>query len=146
MKVNPHLKQDYPFFYKLSTRWKDNDVYGHVNNVVYYEYFDTAVNRWLIENGLLDYKNGEQIGYIVQSGCNYFSPISHPSNIDAGIRVGKIGNSSVIYEVGIFLEDSKLASAQGYFTHVYVQRSTQKSTRLSEDFIKKLKTLTQMKS
>ena len=141
MKKKPNKREDYPFYYSLSTRWRDNDVYGHINNVIYYEYFDTAVNKWLIENDLLDFKYGDKIGYIVSSGCDYFSPISHPSEVFAGIRVGKIGNSSVIYEVGIFLEGSELASAQGYFTHVYVDRKTQKSMKISENFIKKLKTL-----
>ena len=139
--INRHQKSDYPFFYKLSTRWKDNDVYGHINNVVYYEYFDTAVNKWLIENNLLDYKDGEQIGYIVKSNCDYFSPISHPSDFFVGIRVSKIGNSSVVYEIGIFLEGDELASAQGSFTHVYVSRSTQKSCKLKDHFKTKLKTL-----
>ena len=141
MRVIPHLKKDYPFFYTINTRWKDNDVYGHVNNVVYYEYFDTAVNKWLIENDLLDYKSGERIGYIVQSGCNYFSPISHPSDLAVGIRVSRIGNSSVIYEIAIFLEKNENASAQGYFTHVYVSRKTQKPFLLDTNFKLKLKSL-----
>ena len=141
MREYPDLKRDYAFFYKISTRWKDNDVYGHVNNVVYYEYFDTAVNKWLIENQLLDYKNGDQIGYIVQSGCSYFSPISHPSDLKVGIKVSKIGKSSVVYGVGIFLEKNDSASAQGYFTHVYVSRKSQKSIKLKNDFKTKLNTL-----
>ena len=142
MRILPHLKKDYPFFYNISTRWKDNDVYGHINNVVYYEYFDTAVNKWLIENDLLDYKSGERIGYIVQSGCNYFSAISHPSDLEVGIRVSRIGNSSVIYEIAIFLEKNNKASAQGYFTHVYVSRKTQKPVSLDRNFKLKLKSLT----
>ena len=81
MKINPHKKIEYPCFYKLKTRWKDNDVYGHINNVIYYEYFDTAVNLWLIENDLLNFKSGKNIGFIVKSGCDFISPISHPSNI-----------------------------------------------------------------
>tara|TARA_B100001175_G_C18890035_1_gene348396 strand:+ start:71 stop:505 length:435 start_codon:yes stop_codon:yes gene_type:complete len=141
MNINRHLRSQYPFFYKLSTRWKDNDVYGHINNVIYYEYFDTAVNKWLIENNLLDYKNGEQIGYIVKSNCDYFSPISHPCDFYTGIRVSKIGNSSVVYEIAIFLEGDDIASAQGSFTHVYVSRKTQKSCKLEDNFKKKLKTL-----
>ena len=142
MRAIPHLKKDYPFFYNINTRWKDNDVYGHVNNVVYYEYFDTAVNKWLIENDLLDYKSGERVGYIVQSGCNYFSPISHPSDLEVGIRVSRIGNSSVIYEIAIFLKKNENASAQGYFTHVYVSRKTQKPFLLDTNFKLKLKSLT----
>ena len=141
MKNTANKKDDYAFYYSLSTRWKDNDVYGHINNVVYYEYFDTAVNKWLIENNLLDFRKGDQIGYIVKSGCDYFSPISHPSDIFAGIRVGKIGNSSVIYEIGLFADKNVLASAQGFFTHVYVSRKTQRPIYLSTNFRKKLSDL-----
>ena len=94
MKINPHKKLDYSCFYHMKTRWKDNDVYGHVNNVIYYEYFDTAVNLWLIENDILNFKSGEIIGFIVKSGCDYISPISHPSNISIGICASAIGTSS----------------------------------------------------
>ncbi len=138
MKKKPNKREDYPFYYSLSTRWRDNDVYGHINNVIYYEYFDTAVNKWLIENDLLDFKYGDKIGYIVSSGCDYFSPISHPSEVFAGIRVGKIGNSSVIYEIGLFAGKHNLASAQGFFTHVYVNRKTQRPIALSNNFKNKL--------
>ena len=103
----------------MGTRWNDNDIYGHLNNVIYYELFDTAVNKWLIENNLIDIKNGNNIGLIVQSGCNYFSSFAYPEEIDAGIRVTKIGNSSVRYEVGLFKLNDDLASADGFFTVSY---------------------------
>ncbi len=141
MKIKPHHIKEYSHFYNMSTRWKDNDVYSHINNVVYYEYFDTAVNTWLIENKLLDYKNGDQIGYIVQSGCNYFSPISHPCELVVGIRVSSIGNSSVKYEAAVFKKGTNIAAAQGFFTHVYVNRKTQKSSKLPPNFRELLRNL-----
>ena len=141
MKINPQKKITYPCFYELKTRWKDNDVYGHINNVIYYELFDTAVNKWLIKNNLIDIKNGSNIGLIVQSGCNYFSSFKYPEDIDAGIRVTKIGNSSVRYEVGLFKPNDDLASADGFFIHVYVDRISNKPFNLDYEFKKKLDTI-----
>ena len=138
MKINPHKKLEYSSFYQMKTRWKDNDVYGHVNNVIYYEYFDTAVNLWLIENDLLNFKSGERIGFIVKSGCDYISPISHPSHISIGICASAIGTSSVTYKSAVFKDDNEFASAQGFFTHVYVNRNTQKSWPISKEFRQKL--------
>ena len=138
MKINPHKKLDYSYFYKIKTRWKDNDVYGHVNNVIYYEYFDTAVNLWLIENNLLNFKSGKNIGFIVKSGCDFISPISHPSNLQIGIAASAIGTSSVIYKSAVFKDDKNFASAQGFFTHVYVDRDTQKASPISKEFREKL--------
>ena len=125
----------------MSTRWNDNDIYGHLNNVIYYELFDTAVNKWLIKNNLIDIKNGNNIGLIVQSGCNYFSSFEYPEDIDAGIRVTKIGNSSVRYEVGLFQPNDDLASADGFFIHVYVDRVSKKPITLDYEFKKKLDTI-----
>jgi acyl-CoA thioester hydrolase len=125
----------------MNTRWNDNDIYGHLNNVIYYELFDTAVNKWLIRNNLIDFKNGNNIGLIVQSGCNYFSSFEYPEDIDAGIRVTKIGNSSVRYEVGLFKPSDDLASADGFFIHVYVNRSSNKPITLDYEFKKKLDTI-----
>lgn len=138
MKINPHKKIEYPCFYKLKTRWKDNDVYGHINNVIYYEYFDTAVNLWLIENDLLNFKSGKNIGFIVKSGCDFISPISHPSNLVIGIVASAIGTSSVTYKSAVFKENDEFASAQGFFTHVYVNRTTQKASPISKEFREKL--------
>ena len=125
----------------MNTRWNDNDIYGHLNNVIYYELFDTAVNKWLIKNNLVDIKNGNNIGLIVQSGCNYFSSFEYPDDIDAGIRVTKIGNSSVRYEVGLFKQNDDLASADGFFIHVYVDRVSNKPINLDYEFKKKLDTI-----
>ena len=125
----------------MSTRWNDNDIYGHLNNVIYYELFDTVVNKWLIKNNLIDIKKGNNIGLIVQSGCNYFSSFEYPEDIDAGIRVTKIGNSSVRYEVGLFKSNDDLASADGFFIHVYVDRVTNKPINLDYEFKKKLDTI-----
>tara|TARA_B100000925_G_C21840791_1_gene401403 strand:+ start:282 stop:677 length:396 start_codon:yes stop_codon:yes gene_type:complete len=125
----------------MSTRWNDNDIYGHLNNVIYYELFDTAVNKWLINNNLIDIKNGNTIGLIVQSGCNYFSSFEYPEEIDAGIRVTKIGNSSIRYEVGLFKPNDDMASADGFFIHVYVNRVNNKPISLDYEFKKKLDTI-----
>ncbi|MAJ14676.1 MAG: thioesterase [SAR116 cluster bacterium] len=143
MKIIPHKKSNYSCFYNLSTRWKDNDVYGHVNNVVYYEYFDTAVNMWLIENNLLDFKNGEIVGFIVKSGCDFISPISHPSNLCVGISASSIGTSSVTYRAAVFKINDETASAQGFFTHVYVNRVKQKASPIPQKFRDKLQRIHQ---
>ena len=141
MQKNPTNRSDYNYFSKISTRWNDNDIYGHLNNVIYYELFDTAVNKWLIKNNLIDIKNGNNIGLIVQSGCNYFSSFKYPEDIEAGIRVTKIGNSSVRYEVGLFRPNDDLASADGFFIHVYVDRVSNKPITLDYVFKKKLDTI-----
>ena len=141
MQQNPTNRSDYNYFSRMGTRWNDNDIYGHLNNVIYYELFDTAVNKWLIECNLIDIKNGNNIGLIVQSGCNYFSSFKYPEDIEAGIRVTKIGNSSVKYEVGLFNQKDDLASADGFFIHVYVDRDTKKPMTLDYEFKKKLDTI-----
>ena len=112
-----------------------------MNNIIYYALFDTAVNKWLIKNKLIDIKNGKNIGLIVQSGCDYFSSFQYPENIDAGIRVTKIGTSSVRYEVGLFHEEEEMSSADGHFIHVYVDRQTNKPISLNYDFKKMLDTI-----
>jgi len=141
LRQNPTNRSDYNYFSKTNTRWNDNDIYGHLNNVIYYELFDTAVNKWLIKNNLIDIKYGNNIGLIVQSGCNYFSSFEYPEDIDAGIRVTKIGNSSVRYEVGLFKPNDDLASADGFFIHVYVNRASNKPITLDYEFKKKLDTI-----
>ena len=141
MKKNPSHISEYNYFCQLSTRWNDNDIYGHMNNIIYYALFDTAVNKWLIKNKLVDIKNGQNIGLIVQSGCNYFSSFEYPENINAGIRVTKIGKTSVRYEVGLFKEKEELSSADGFFIHVYVDRKTNKPIALNYDFKNALDTI-----
>ena len=141
MRQNPTNRSNYNYFSKMKTRWNDNDIYGHLNNVIYYELFDTAVNKWLIKNNLIDIKKGNNIGLIVQSGCNYFSSFEYPEDVDAGIRVTNIGNSSVKYEVGLFKLNDDLASADGFFIHVYVDRVSNKPINLDYEFKKKLDTI-----
>ena len=113
-------------FKRITTRWADNDVYGHVNNVVYYQWFDTAVNAHLIEHGALDIHAGHTIGLVVETHCNYFAPLAFPDNVDAGIRVARIGASSVRYEVALFAEGQDLCAAHGHFVHVYVDRDSRR--------------------
>lgn len=117
----------WPQFIAISTRWMDNDVYGHVNNVQYYSYFDTAVNQFLIERGVLDIHTGDVVGFVVDSGCAYYSSLSFPDKVQVGIRVAKIGNSSVRYEIGIYRNDEPTPCATGHFVHVYVARSSNRS-------------------
>jgi acyl-CoA thioester hydrolase len=114
----------FPHFLAIPTRWMDNDVYGHVNNVQYYSYFDTAVNRFLIERGVLDIHQGEVVGFVVDSGCAYFSSISFPDTVHAGMRVARLGNSSVRYQIALYRNDDALPCAAGHFVHVYVERSS----------------------
>ena len=114
-------------FVTIPTRWMDNDVYGHVNNVQYYAYFDTAVNRFLIERGVLDIHNGDVVGFVVDSGCSYFRSMAFPDVVHVGIRVAKLGNSSVRYEIGIYRNDDPLPCAVGHFIHVYVERCSNRS-------------------
>lgn len=114
----------FPHFIAIPTRWMDNDVYGHVNNVHYYSYFDTAVNQFLIARGVLDIHHGDVVGFVVDSGCSYFSSISFPDVVHAGIRVAKLGNSSVRYEIALYRNDDPAPAAAGHFVHVYVDRSS----------------------
>ncbi len=120
-------RADFPVVSPLTTRWSDNDIYGHVNNVVYYSYFDTAVNCYLIDEGGLDIHDGEVVGFVVSSGCDYYAPIAYPQSIEAGLRVDKLGNSSVRYAIAIFREGREAAVASGYFVHVFVDRDSQQS-------------------
>lgn len=122
-RPQPEPRSRYPHFSRVTTRWMDNDAYGHVNNVVYYSFFDTVVNRFLIEAGALDIERSEVIGLVVETGCNYFSSLAFPQTVEAGLRVAHIGRSSVRYEVGLFAEGQPLAAACGHFVHVYVDRA-----------------------
>jgi acyl-CoA thioester hydrolase len=131
-KPSPTRRADYPHFLTIPTRWADNDVYGHVNNVVYYSYFDTVVNEYLLRAGVLDFERGSTIGLVVETQCSYFAPISFPERIEAGLRVTKLGNTSVRYEVAIFSAGADEASAQGHFVHVYVDRETRRPVALPE--------------
>ncbi len=123
-----HLRRDYQHFQPITTRWHDNDIYGHVNNVVYYGFFDTAVNNYLIRHGGLDIQSGEIVGFVVSSACDYFASIAYPDVIEVGLRVAKLGNSSVQYELAIFREGEQEASAAGRFVHVFVDRASNRPT------------------
>jgi acyl-CoA thioester hydrolase len=117
------LRGDYAWFQPITTRWMDNDLYGHVNNVTYYSYFDSAVNRYLIEEGGLDIHTASVVGFVVHSSCTYLSPIAYPSPLDVGLRVDRLGNSSATYGLAIFLRGESAASAHGSLTHVFVDRN-----------------------
>jgi acyl-CoA thioester hydrolase len=131
-KPRPGLRADYPHVSTITTRWMDNDVYGHVNNVQYYSYFDTVVNRYLIRAGALDIHHGQTIGLVVETQCNYFAPLAFPDDVEAGIRVAHIGSSSVRYEVGLFAPGREAAAAQGHFVHVYVDRASRRPSGLPD--------------
>ena len=128
----PSSRADYRAFQTIQTRWMDNDIYGHMNNVVHYSLFDTAVNGWLIGAGALDIHNGDQIGLVVETGCRYFAEMAFPDVVTAGVRVAKLGSSSVRYEVGLFRNDERTAAAEGFFVHVYVDRETRRPKPLGE--------------
>ena len=129
-RPEPEQRTAYPYFRRIPTRWMDNDVYGHVNNVVYYSYFDTVVNAFLVHEGGLDIESGTVIGLCVESQCRYRSPVAFPDQLDAGLRVAKIGRSSVRYEVAIFRIGERSAAAQGHFVHVFVDRVTRRPVDL----------------
>lgn len=128
----PLAREHYRAFRTITTRWMDNDAYGHVNNVVYYSWFDTAVNAHLIEQGVLDIEAGATIGLVIETQCNYFAPLAFPQSIEAGIRVAHIGSSSVRYEVGLFAQGQALTAAHGHFVHVYVDRATRRPVALPD--------------
>lgn len=132
MNQPQHLRSDYRHFQPITTRWHDNDVYGHVNNVVYYGFFDTAVNTYLIEVGGLDIHDGDVVGFVVSSACDYFASIAFPERIEVGLRVGKLGNSSVQYELALFLEGQREACAAGRFVHVFVERRSSRPVAIPQ--------------
>ncbi|MFZ1815531.1 MAG: thioesterase family protein [Rhizobiaceae bacterium] len=129
-RAHPLTRDEFGLFRNLETRWSDNDMYGHMNNVVHYALFDTAINGWLISQGLIDPLKGETVGLVVETGCGYFSEMAFPDRVTAGIRVGHLGNSSVRYEIALFRNDEELASAQGHFVHVYVDKTSRKPVSL----------------
>jgi acyl-CoA thioester hydrolase len=132
-KLTPPTRSDFVAFEEIHSRWMDNDAYGHINNVVYYSFFDTAVNRYLIERNVLNVLKSEAIGFVIETQCKYFSPIAYPDLIHVGLKVIHLGNSSVKYELAIFKNDDDIASAAGNFVHVYVNRSTNKPTPIPQN-------------
>ncbi|WJG09492.1 thioesterase family protein [Aliiglaciecola sp. LCG003] len=139
---NKMSRDQYQYYYPVQTRWSDNDIYGHVNNVQYYSYFDSAVNRYLIEHGGLDIHHSPVVGYVVESKCRYFSPIAYPEKLEIGIRVAKLGNSAVTYELGLFKVGEDMPSAEGYFVHVFVNKQTNQSVSIPEQLRSALEALT----
>ena len=130
IKPQAQPRSAYRVFRSLTTRWMDNDAYGHANNVIYYSWFDTAVNAYLIEQGVLDIAHGETIGLVVETQCRYFAPLAFPQTVEAGIRVARLGASSVRYEIGLFAQGAPLTAASGHFIHVYVDKATRRPTPL----------------
>ncbi len=133
-RPTPEPRSAYFQFQRIPTRWADNDVYGHVNNVMYYAWFDTAVNTYLIEQGALDIHQGTTIGLVIETHCNYFAPVSFPELVEIGIRVAKLGKSSVRYELGVFTADVHgqytVCAAKGHFIHVYVDKASRRPVQL----------------
>jgi len=138
----PHNRADFGFHLTIPTRWMDNDVYGHVNNVVYYAYFDTVINRYLIDEGGLDIARSESIGLCVESHCAYLAAVAFPDALEAGLRVAHLGRTSVRYEIGIFAEGSDQPSAHGWFVHVFVDRATRRPSPLPASIRAALERLT----
>ncbi|MDP3859240.1 MAG: thioesterase family protein [Stagnimonas sp.] len=131
-RPQPHRAQDYPYFVPVTTRWMDNDVYGHVNNVTYYSYFDTAANHYLIREGGLDIHGGAVIGLVVESNCRYFAPLEYPMTLQVGLRVDQLGNRAVTYGIAIFREGEDSAAAQGQFVHVFVDRASRRPAAMPD--------------
>ncbi|MEL6792952.1 MAG: thioesterase family protein [Pseudomonadota bacterium] len=130
----PRERAAYPIFHRLMTRWRDDDVYGHMNNVVYYEYFDTAVNRWLVASGALEVPNGPVVGLVAETGCRYFASVGFPDELEIGLSTMRVGGSSVIYGLGLFRAGEAEVSAACRFVHVYVDTATRKPTPLPDSF------------
>jgi acyl-CoA thioester hydrolase len=140
-RPDPQRLDDYPHSRVLTTRWMDSDPYGHMNNVVHYMLFDTVINAWLIERGVLDIQKSQVIGVVAETGCHYFAPLTYPEPVTAALRVAHVGRSSVRYEVGLFSEASPTAAAQGHFVHVYVDRETRRPVELPTALRKALEPL-----
>jgi acyl-CoA thioester hydrolase len=141
LSAQPRPRSAYRAFRGIATRWADNDAYGHVNNVVYYAWFDTVVNAHLIESGLLDIERSPAIGLVVETRCHYFAPLAFPQTVEAGLRVAHLGRSSVRYEIGLFAPGAPTTAAHGHFIHVYVDRATRQPVALPAPLRELLSTL-----
>jgi|SRR5690625_2012007 len=137
-RSQPQPRSQFKVFMPMQTRWSDNDVYGHINNVVYYSYFDTAVNQFLIEQGLLDIQHSQIIGLVVATQCEYFKSIAYPDALEIGIAVTRLGRSSVHYELGVFQQGHDTCCALGKFVHVYVDKSSLKPQPLNQQMTRAL--------
>lgn len=134
-------REAYRVWREIATRWADNDAYGHVNNIVYYGWFDTAVNAWLIEAGLLDLDSGGPIGLVVETGCRYTRPLAFPLPVEVGLAVERLGSSSIRYRLGVFGKGEEAAAAEGFFVHVYVDRETRRPVDLPAEWRERLAAL-----
>ena len=141
VKNKPSTRDDYIVFSTITTRWFDNDVYGHMNNTIHYQLFDTAVHEYLLKQGILNSESGSTVFLVVETGCKYFSELAFPDVISAGIKVRKLGSSSVTYDIGLFRGDADQASAQGHFVHVNVDRVTRQSVMINDQNRRKFKFL-----
>ena len=140
-RPKPRGRDAYRHFITITTRWADNDAYGHVNNTIYYAWFDSAVNQWLVGHGLLDIAAGDPIGLVVETGCRYFAPLSFPGDVEVGLAVEKLGRSSVTYRLGVFAPGAGTPAAEGHFTHVYVARADRRPVAVPARWRSKLEAL-----
>ena len=138
----PRGRDSYRHFTAITMRWADNDAYGHVNNTIYYAWFDSTVNQWLVDAGLLDIVNGDPIGLVAETGCRYFAPLSYPGTVEVGLAVERLGSSSVTYRLGVFGEGRTEPAAEGHFTHVMVDRDGRRPVALPVAWRAKLAALT----
>jgi len=140
-RPEPRGRGAYRHFATITTRWADNDAYGHVNNTVYYAWFDTVVNEWLVGQGLLDIAAGDPIGLVVETGCRFFAPLSFPGDVEVGMAVERLGRSSVTYRLGVFAPGADAPAAEGHFTHVYVGRADRRPVVLPAAWRSRLEAL-----
>ena len=138
-REEPAGRSEFKVWRRLTTRWADNDAYGHVNNTVFYQWFDSAVNAWLIDQGMLDIERGDPIGLVVSTRCDYFASLAFPQDVEVGLAVGELGRSSIRYRIGVFGVGEADAAAQGEFVHVVVDRRTRKPVEIPIEWRSELK-------
>ena len=141
VKPSPATRDEFRVWKRFTTRWADNDAYGHVNNTVFYEWFDSAVNGWLVEQGFLDIVAGDPIALVVETSCNYFAPLAFPEDVEVGLAVAELGRSSVRYSIGVFATDTESAAAQGEFVHVLVDRANRRPVAMPGEWRQKLEAI-----
>jgi acyl-CoA thioester hydrolase len=140
-RPTPAKRSDFKIWRRFATRWADNDAYGHVNNTIFYQWFDSAVNAWLVEKGMLDIEKGDPIGLVVETSCNYFTPLAFPQDVEVGLVVAGLGRSSIRYRIGVFAIEDGLAAAQGEFVHVVVDRATRRPVEIPADWRARLEAI-----
>jgi len=140
-RETPAGRREFKAWRRFTTRWGDNDAYGHVNNTIFYQWFDSAVNGWLVEQGLLDIQAGDPIALVVETRCSYFAPIEFPDDVEVGLAVAELGRSSVRYRIGVFVDGLEAAAAHGEFVHVLVDRSSRRPVDMPDNWRRALKSL-----